>query len=53
MILKGYVTGYVTIPLNAAQVKALRPGKNTLALHCHQTRGGQYIDAGLVLMIER
>ncbi len=44
----GYVTDYVFVPVSAEARAALRRGKNTLAVHCHQTGGGQYIDVGLV-----
>ena len=46
--LSGYTTDYDTIPLSPAARAALKPGKNILAIHCHQTGGGQYIDAGFV-----
>lgn len=43
----GYTTSYRLEPLSEAARKALRKGRNTLAIHCRQTTGGQFIDAGL------
>ena len=45
---RGFVTEYVLLPIAPAARAALRPGKNVIAIHCHQTTGGQSIDAGLV-----
>ena len=44
----GYTISYGLVPANPAAKKALKPGKNTLSIHTHQTGGGQYIDVGLV-----
>lgn len=44
----GYTTGYETIPLNANGERALKAGRNLIAVHCHQVEGGQYIDLGIV-----
>jgi len=44
----GFITQYDTFPLTPQGVAALRPGKNLIAVHCHQTVGGQYVDFGLV-----
>lgn len=49
--LGGFSTSYEEIPLPPDAFDALRQGKNTLAIRCRQTSGGQYIDAGLVQVI--
>lgn len=49
--LSGYTTDYTVIPLDARARKALRRGANVLAVHCHQTIGGQCIDVGMVEFI--
>lgn len=46
--LKGYTTGYVTVPLGSNATSVLQKGRNTIAVHCRQTGGGQYIDIGMV-----
>ena len=45
--LGGYTAGYVRVPLDPHARALLRNGTNTLAVHVHQTTGGQYIDVGL------
>jgi hypothetical protein len=49
----GYITDYTLIAIDEAALRSLRKGTNTLAVHCHQTGGGQYIDVGLVEVVER
>jgi hypothetical protein len=44
----GYITGYSEFALTKEGRDALKKGKNVLAVHCHQTTGGQYIDVGLL-----
>lgn len=48
MKLTDYTSGYIYLPLSKDAAKLLRIGENTIAIHCRQTRGGQYIDVGLV-----
>lgn len=51
--LPGYTVGYGAVPMREEARAALRPGKNVLAVHCKQTGGGQYIDVGIVEVVEQ
>jgi hypothetical protein len=52
--LPGAVGGYSYVPLDAVSAALLRSGqRNTLAIHVKQTRGGQFIDAGIVEVIDK
>jgi hypothetical protein len=48
---KGFLTEYQEHPLSEKGKAALKPGKNVIAIHCRQTGGGQYIDAGIADVI--
>ena len=46
----GFNGRYENAPMSDAARRALKPGaENTLAVHCKQTEGGQYVDVGLSL----
>lgn len=42
-----YTRDYQTVDVSGEALEVLQTGKNTLAIHCRQTGGGQYIDVGL------
>lgn len=42
---KGHTAGYVDLPISKPEL--VKTGRNVIAIHCHQTKGGQYIDAGI------
>jgi len=45
--LKGYSTDSEAYAVHGIDTKHFSVGKNVIAIHCHQTSGGQFIDAGL------
>jgi hypothetical protein len=50
--LPGANNGFQFVALAGAARAALRVGTNTIAVHAHQVRGGQFIDVGLVDVID-
>jgi hypothetical protein len=49
----GFTTSYVTLGIRPPARALLKPNARvTLAVHCHQTEGGQNIDVGLANVVE-
>ena len=47
--LAGFITDYDDFAIAKEALAALRPGGNTIAVHCHQTTGGQGVDVGIFI----
>ena len=46
---RGYSLTYYETNMNTNALDSLKPGLNRMAVHCHQTGGGQFIDVGIVI----
>ncbi len=44
----GFITDYDEFEVSSEAAAAFQPGNNTIAVHCHQTTGGQGIDVGIL-----
>jgi hypothetical protein len=44
----GFITDYDDFDISKEALAALHSGNNTIAVHCHQTTGGQGVDVGLL-----
>jgi hypothetical protein len=51
--LGGFVSEYEETEMDPKARAALKPGKNVLAVRCKQTKGGQYIDVGIVELVPK
>jgi hypothetical protein len=47
--LPGFITDYDEFEISKEAIAALHPGDNAIAVHCHQTTGGQGVDVGIVV----
>lgn len=50
---KGFNVGYDEFDVTPEAIKAIKPGRNVIAVHCHQTSGGQFIDVQLTNLTKR
>jgi len=50
--LPGANAGFAYVPLTGAARSALKTGKNVIAVHAHQNRGGQFIDVGIANVVD-
>ena len=48
---RGANSEYEEMTLSTKGLAALKPGKNLIAVHCHQITGGQYIDLGISIEV--
>jgi hypothetical protein len=46
---KGFISSYMLHTVTDQLKKALKKGTNTIAVHTHQTQGGQYIDLAILI----
>jgi hypothetical protein len=47
--LSGFITDYDEFEISKEALAAIHPGDNTIAVHCHQTTGGQGVDVGIIV----
>ena len=48
--LPGFVIDYDEFEISKEAARALQPGRNIIAVHCHQTTGGQGVDVGILTL---
>jgi hypothetical protein len=51
--LAGSNAGFAFVPFTGAARAAVQQGRNTIAVHVKQTRGGQFVDVGIVDVRDR